>query len=76
MINLNFQVLLVRVFGIEKTIYYFIMLFTQLPKKSETHRLFPLMATINYSFVYVLIRPTSLVLKEHFFCILSVLRGY
>ena len=28
---------------------------------------------INYSFVNVLIRPTSLVLKEHFFCILSVL---
>ena len=27
----------------------------------------------NCSFVYVLIRPTSLVLKEHFFCILSVL---
>ena len=28
---------------------------------------------INYSFVYVLIRPTSIVQKEHFFCILSVL---
>ena len=28
---------------------------------------------INYSLVNVLIRPTSLVLKEHFFCILSVL---
>ena len=28
---------------------------------------------INYSFVYVLIRPTSLILKEHFFCTLSVL---
>ena len=28
---------------------------------------------INYSFVNVLIRPTSLVLKEHFFCVLSVL---
>ena len=28
---------------------------------------------INYSFVYVLIRPPSLVQKEHFFCILSVL---
>ena len=27
----------------------------------------------KYSFVFVLIRPTSLVLKEHFFCILSVL---
>ena len=26
----------------------------------------------KYSFVFVLIRPTSLVLKEHFFCILSV----
>ena len=29
---------------------------------------------INYSFVYMLIRPTGLVLKEHFFCILSVLK--
>ena len=28
---------------------------------------------INYSFVYVLIKPTSLVLKEYFFCILPVL---
>ena len=28
---------------------------------------------INYSFVNVLIRPTILVLKERFFCILSVL---
>ena len=28
---------------------------------------------INYCFVYVLIRPTSLILKEHFFCILSML---
>ena len=29
---------------------------------------------LNYdSYVYVLIRPTSLVLKEHFFCILTVL---
>ena len=28
---------------------------------------------INYSFVYVLIGPSSLVLKEHFICILSVL---
>ena len=28
---------------------------------------------INYSFVNVLIRPTSLILKEHFFCIFSVL---
>ena len=28
----------------------------------------------NYSFAYVLIRPPSLVLKEHFFCILSVLK--
>ena len=28
---------------------------------------------INYSFVYVLIRTTILVLKEHFFCTLSVL---
>ena len=27
----------------------------------------------KYSFVFVLIRPTSLVLKEHLFCILSVL---
>ena len=27
----------------------------------------------KYSFVFVLIRPTSLVLKEHFFCILSML---
>ena len=27
----------------------------------------------KYSFVFVLIRPTSLVLKEHFFCILSLL---
>ena len=27
----------------------------------------------KYSFVFVLIRPTSLVLKELFFCILSVL---
>ena len=26
----------------------------------------------NYSFVFVLIKPTSLALKEHFFCILSV----
>ena len=26
----------------------------------------------KYSFVFVLIRPTNLVLKEHFFCILSV----
>ena len=31
------------------------------------------MATKKLFFVYVLIRPTSLVLKEHFFCILSVL---
>ena len=28
---------------------------------------------VYYSFVYVLIRPTSLVLKEHFFCIFCVL---
>ena len=28
---------------------------------------------INYSFVNALIIPTSLVLKDHFFCILSVL---
>ena len=28
---------------------------------------------INYSFLHVLIRPTSLVLKENFFCALSVL---
>ena len=27
----------------------------------------------KFSFVFVLIRPTSLVLKERFFCILSVL---
>ena len=27
----------------------------------------------NYSLVYVLIRPTSVVLKEHLFCMLSVL---
>ena len=26
----------------------------------------------RYSFVFLLIRPTSLILKEHFFCILSV----
>ena len=30
------------------------------------------MAAKKYSFVFVLIRPTNLVLKEHFFCILSV----
>ena len=28
---------------------------------------------INYSFIYVLIRPTSLVVKEYLFCILPVL---
>ena len=28
---------------------------------------------VYYSFVYVLIRPTSLVLKEYFFCIFCVL---
>ena len=32
-----------------------------------------MIASQNDSFVSVLIRPTSLVLKEHFFCILSVL---
>ena len=39
------------------------------PLKNRFHKWRP----INYSFVYVLIRPTSLVRREHFLCILSVL---
>ena len=51
-------------------------------KKSITEQLCPEMHTIDrlhkwwpkkHSFVFVLITPTSLVLKELFFCILSVL---
>ena len=30
------------------------------------------MAAKKYSFVFVLIRPTNLILKEHFFCILCL----
>ena len=44
-----------------------------LPNKTNViHRMHKWRPT-KYSFVFVLIRPTSLVLKEHFFCILSVL---
>ena len=47
-------------------------------KKEDLHRIhridqFHKWQPINYSFVYVLIRPTSFVLKEHFSCTLSVL---
>ena len=59
------------------------IIFLSLPcmKKSIKEQLCPEMYTIDrlhkwrpkkYSFVFVVIKPTSLVLKELFFCILSV----